>query len=68
LTAGLRLQAVISDARPDPLQLSALSYVRFARPHWQLQAAGVCNIDQPLGFLGSGLSVCSALLSLGVQP
>lgn len=68
LAVGLRLQAVISDARPDPLQLSALSYVRFARPHWQLQAAGLCNIDQPLGFLGSGLSVCSALLSLGAQP
>lgn len=68
LCAGVRLQAVLSDARPDPLQLSAATYVRFERPHWQLQAAGLCNLDQPLGVLGSGLSVCGALLTLGVQP
>gem|GEM_PF-3975471 len=68
LVAGVRLQAVLTDAHPDPLQLSAHTYVRFERAHWQLQAAGLCNIDRPLGVLGSGLSVCAALLSLGVQP
>jgi hypothetical protein len=68
LAAGVRLQAVLSDARPDPLQLSAQAYVRFERPHWQLQAAGLCNLDEPLGVLGAGLSVCGALLALGVQP
>jgi len=68
LAAGLRVQAVLTDAAPDPLQLSALTYVRFERPHWQLEAAGLCNLDPPLGVLGSGLSVCGALLSLGVQP
>ena len=68
LAAGVRLQAVLTDARPDPLQMSALTYVRFERPHWQLQVAGLCNIDPPLGVLGPGLSVCSALLSVGVQP
>jgi hypothetical protein len=50
------------------LQLSAQAYVRFERPSWQLQAAGLCNLDEPLGVVGGGLSVCSALLSVGVQP
>jgi hypothetical protein len=68
LTAGVRVQAVLTDARPDPLQLSAQAYVRFEQAHWQLQAAGLCNLDQPLGVFGSGLSVCGALLALGVQP
>ncbi|HET8933015.1 MAG TPA: hypothetical protein VFN67_06240 [Polyangiales bacterium] len=68
LLVGLRLQAVLTDARPDPLQLSSQAYVRFERPHWQLEAAGLCNLDEPLGVFGTGLSVCSALLSLGAQP
>jgi hypothetical protein len=68
LTAGVRMQAVLSDARPDPLQLSAQAYVRFEQAHWQLQAAGLCNLDPPLGVLGSGLSICGVLLALGVQP
>jgi hypothetical protein len=68
LTFGARLQAVLSDASPDPLQLSAQAYVRIERAHWQLEAAGLCNLDEPLGVLGSGLSVCAALLALGVQP
>jgi hypothetical protein len=68
LAVGARLQAVLTDARPDPLQLSAHVYVRFERPHWQLQAAGLCNLDRPLGVLAGGMSVCAALLSLGVQP
>ena len=68
LVAGLRVQAVLTDAHPDPLQLSTRAYVRFEREHWQLEAAGLCNLDEPLGVFGTGLSVCSALLSFGAQP
>lgn len=68
LVAGLRVQAVLTDAHPDPLQLSSQAYLRFERAHWQLEAAGLCNLDEPLGVLGTGLSVCSALLSIGAQP
>lgn len=68
LLGGLRFQAVLTDARPDPLQLSAQAYVRFERPQWQLEAAGLCNLDEPLGVMGAGLSVCAALVSLGVKP
>ena len=67
LAAGVRVQAVLTDARPDPLQLSAVGYVRFARERWELEAAGLCNLDRPLGVIG-GLSVCAALLALGVHP
>jgi hypothetical protein len=68
LTAGVRMQAVVTDARPDPLQLSAAAYVRFEQPQWQLQAAGLCNLDSPLGVIAPGLSICGALLSVGVSP
>jgi hypothetical protein len=68
LIVGLRFQAALTDAGPDPLQLSAQAYVRFERPHWQLEAAGMCNLDEPLGVAGAGLSVCGALLSVGARP
>jgi hypothetical protein len=68
VTLGLRAQAVLTDALHAPLQLSGLGYLRFEQAHWQLEAAGLCNLNEPLGVFGDGLSVCSALLTFGVQP
>jgi hypothetical protein len=65
---GVRAQAVVLAPQSDPLQLSAGAYVGFAQSHWTLEARGLCNIDQPLGFVGSGLSVCGAWLYAWVSP
>lgn len=68
LTFGVRAQAVATSAAFDPLQLSAATYLRFEQPHWRVEGLGLCNLDEPLGLLGSGQSVCGALVSFGVQP
>jgi hypothetical protein len=68
LVLGTRLQAVMTDTREDRLQLSAQSYLRFGQATWTLEISGLCNLDEPLGFVGAGLSICGAYLAVGVRP
>lgn len=68
LVWGARMQAVMTDTPEDFAQLSASSYVRFKQPGWHVEIAGLCNLDAPLGLVGSGLSVCGASLALAVKP
>jgi hypothetical protein len=68
LVWGARMQAVMTDTPEDLAQLSASSYVQFHQPGWHLEVAGLCNLDAPLGVVGSGLSVCGATVALAVNP
>lgn len=65
---GVRAQGVLLAPQSDPLQLSASAYLGVERRYWALEASGLCNLDEPLGFVGSGLSVCGAWLRAKVTP
>lgn len=68
LYLGVRVQGVVLAPQSDPLQWSASVYLGITREHWSLEARGLCNLDEPLGFAGAGLSVCGAWLQGTVTP
>jgi hypothetical protein len=68
LRLGLRAQAVAVAPQSDPVQFSIGAYLGVEQPHWSLDLHGLCNVDPPLGFIGTGLSVCGAWLSATVSP
>ncbi|MET0386981.1 MAG: hypothetical protein ABW321_13530 [Polyangiales bacterium] len=68
LYLGVRGQAVLTVPQSDPLQLSASAYAGVRATHWSLEASGLCNLDEPLGFTGAGLGVCGGWLTAGVAP
>jgi hypothetical protein len=60
---GVRLQAVLMSAATDLLQLSVSPYARLETGRVSLQLRGMLNLDEPSGFLGSGLGIWGMLLS-----
>jgi hypothetical protein len=63
LSLGVRLQSVIMSAASDLLQLSVSPYARLDTAPVSLQLRGMLNLDEPSGFLGSGLGIWGLLLS-----
>jgi len=68
LHVGLRPQAVLVAPQRDPLQISLGAYLGVAFEHWSIDANALCNLDEPLGWTGSGLGVCGTWLSAEVSP
>jgi hypothetical protein len=60
---GVRLQSVIMSAASDLLQLSVSPYARLDTAPVSLQLRGMLNLDEPSGFLGSGLGIWGLLFS-----
>lgn len=68
VTLGLRVQGVLTSTGGDPLQFGASAYMRVTVTSLQLEAAGLCNLDAPLGFTRSGASLCGVWLAAEVRP
>jgi hypothetical protein len=63
LYAGVAARAVTFAPADDHAQLSALGYVGLRFAQLRVEASGLCNLDEPLGAAGAGLSLCGMWLA-----
>jgi len=61
-------RSVVFAPAVDPVQWSAGGYLGLRWLRASVQAGGMCNLDEPLGTLGAGLSVCGLWLSGRFAP
>lgn len=65
---GLRVQAVMMTSDSDPLQLALAPLVAVDVGVLRLDGRLLINLDEPLGFVGSGMDAWGFLLSAEVSP